>query len=172
MPRAPTGTVVLLDVDVFQRGVVSLGSLKRWHKFVHRGQLGWPKTRLEIPAAYFGGLSNLSPRTSVCKTWTWTWRTHEIGRLGLFTSDEEFNLNTYVYNRGTEMDFGRDQIVPDILCFSKTLYCDLPLAYVTTTEEIERRETTSQACVRQSLWFIRSHWRYKDKCAWLERSVY
>ena len=49
------------------------------------------------------------------------------------------------------MDFGRDQIVPDILCFSKTLYCDLPLAYVTTTEEIERRETTSQACVRQSL---------------------
>ena len=45
---------------------------------------------------------------------------------------------TGVGRTGQMFAFERDEIVPDILCLSKTLGCGLPLASVSTTAEIER----------------------------------
>ncbi|OAL06925.1 PLP-dependent transferase [Phaeosphaeriaceae sp. SRC1lsM3a] len=45
---------------------------------------------------------------------------------------------TGIGRTGQMFAFERDEIVPDILCLSKTLGCGLPLASVSTTVEIER----------------------------------
>lgn len=60
----------------------------------------------------------------------------ECRKRGMLVIMDE--AQTGVGRTGQMFGFEREGVVPDILCLSKTLGCGLPLASVSTTEEVER----------------------------------
>lgn len=73
----------------------------------------------------------------------------ECKKRGMLVIMDE--AQTGVGRTGQMFAFEEDELVPDILCLSKTLGCGLPLASVTTTAEIER------GCRQAGLLWLTTH---------------